>query len=252
MSDSFRRQRVAIFGAASGIAVAVGRRLAERGATLVLVGRGAAELQAIAADLKVRGAADVAVIGADFAEVADLPALSAAAFRLHDGLDIAIIAYGTLPRQDSQTLDGTMIEAALTVNFVSPAMLSECLAERFEAQQGGTLCAITSVAGDRGRRSNYLYGSAKGGLQLFLGGLRHRLFAVGVNVLDVRPGFVSTPMTQHLTRSGPLWAEPDAVARDIVDAIDRRRAVLYTPRFWQLIMLIVRSLPRVVFHRTRL
>jgi decaprenylphospho-beta-D-erythro-pentofuranosid-2-ulose 2-reductase len=128
--------------------------------------------------------------------------------------------------------------------------LLNALAERFQAQGRGTIAAITSVAGDRGRRSNYIYGAAKGGLQRVLEGLRHRLSSAGVAVVDIRPGFVATRMTEHLEREGPLWASPDRVAADIVAAIAARRAVCYTPHFWRLIMLIVRAMPRFIFHRT--
>lgn len=245
-------RRVAIFGATSGIASAVARRLAEAGARLVLVGRDAAGLEGMAADLRVRGAAEVAVRQADFAATADLPGVAAAAWEAFGGLDLALVAYGTLPDQAAAEADWRAAEAALQVNFVSPCLLCGLLAARFEASRAGTLAVITSVAGDRGRRSNYVYGAAKGGLQRYLEGLRHRLHGAGVAVLDIRPGFVSTRMTEHLARGGPLWAEPDQVANNILRAIEKRREVLYTPWFWQGIMAAVRGLPRPLFHRTSL
>ncbi len=113
------------------------------------------------------------------------------------------------------------------------------------------LGVITSVAGDRGRASNFIYGSAKAGLQAYLSGLRAKLFSQGIHVLDIRPGFVSTAMTAHLNRSGPLWASPDKVARDILKAFERRCDVLYTPGFWRLIMLVIRALPGAVFKRLK-
>jgi hypothetical protein len=121
------------------------------------------------------------------------------------------------------------------------------------ARKAGVIACITSVAGDRGRGSNFVYGSAKGGLQRFLEGLRHRLHGSGVAVLDIRPGFVRTPMTAQVAQDGgPLWATPEQVAADILRAVAGRRAVLYTPWFWRWIMLIVTSLPRPLLHRTRL
>jgi short-subunit dehydrogenase len=140
----------------------------------------------------------------------------------------------------------------LAVNFSSPAILVNELANRFEAQRRGTIAAITSVAGDRGRKSNYIYGAAKGGLQRLLEGVRHRLSSAGVAVVDIRPGFVRTRMTMHLDRRGPLWATPDRVAADILGAIKARRAVCYTPGFWRLIMMVVCIVPRSIFHRTSL
>ncbi|MBB5752904.1 SDR family oxidoreductase [Prosthecomicrobium pneumaticum] len=243
--------RVALFGATSDIAVAYGRRCAEAGARLVLVGRDPAGLVASADDLRVRGAAAVEILHADFADLAGLPAVAEAAWAAFGGLDLALVAYGALPDQATLEADPAALAETLELNFVSPAVLADRLAARFEAARAGTIAVITSVAGDRGRRSNYGYGAAKGGCQRFLEGLRHRLAAAGVTVLDIRPGFVATKMTAHLPRGGPLWATPDRVAADIARAVARRKAVLYTPWFWGFIMMIVRALPRPLFHRTR-
>jgi decaprenylphospho-beta-D-erythro-pentofuranosid-2-ulose 2-reductase len=238
--------RVAIFGATSDIATAVARRYAEAGARLVLVGRNLEALNASAADLKVRGAADVRVQTADFAALDDLPTLAKDVWRTYDALNIALVAYGSLPDQETMQTSACDTAAALALNFTSPAVLVGELAPLFETQRSGTIAVITSVAGDRGRKSNYVYGAAKGGLQRFLEGLRHRLHTAGVAVLDVRPGFVTTKMTAHLSRGGPLWATPDKVAADIIKAIERRRALLYTPWFWAIILTIVRAVPRRV------
>jgi short-subunit dehydrogenase len=196
------------------------------------------------------------MLEADFAATVSLPDLVAAAWARFGGLDIALVAYGTLPDQKAAELSAPLAEAALAINFTSPVILLDELANRFAAQaasgRNGTIAVITSVAGDRGRMSNYLYGAAKGGLQRYLQGLRHRLHAAGVAVLDIRPGFVSTKMTAHLDRKGPLWASPERVAADIVKAIAARRAVLYTPWFWRLVMLAIRAVPRALFHRTSL
>jgi short-subunit dehydrogenase len=244
--------KVAIFGATSGIATAIGRRLAARGCRLVLIGRDAEGLASVAADLQVRGAREVAVVSTNFADLDSLSKAADAAWEVFDGLDAALVAYGTLPDQTAvQAAPGAAADAVL-LNFTSPALLCEALATRFETQRRGVIAAITSVAGDRGRQSNYWYGSAKGGLQKFLEGLRHRLARAGVQVLDIRPGFVSTRMTAHLLPKGPLWASADKVADDIIRAIERRRAVLYTPWFWRGILGIVRALPRPLFHRTSL
>ncbi|MEP9366860.1 SDR family oxidoreductase [Xanthobacter sp. VNH20] len=245
-------RRVAIFGATSDIAIAFARRCAEGHQRLVLVGRGRAALDRLAADLSVRGAPQVVVQEADFARTAALAAVAESAWTGLGGLDVALIAYGSLPDQARVSADAAEGEAALALNFVSPALLSDALAARFEAQRAGTIAVITSVAGDRGRQSNYLYGAAKGGLQKFLEGLRHRLFKANVAVLDVRPGFVATKMTAHLPQGGPLWATPEKVAGDIDAAISKRGAVLYTPWFWFGIMAIVRNVPRPLFHRSKL
>jgi decaprenylphospho-beta-D-erythro-pentofuranosid-2-ulose 2-reductase len=252
VSTPAANRRIAIFGATSDIATAFMRREAQAGARLFLVGRDRAMLEAAADDLKVRGAAEVAIHAADLADLATLTPVAEAAWAAFAGLDLALIAYGTLPDQPLAAGDPAVAERAYVVNFVSPCLLCGILANRFEAQRAGTIAVVTSVAGDRGRKSNYVYGAAKGGLQVFLAGLRHRLHAADVQVLDIRPGFIATKMTAHLPRGGPLWAAPDRVAADIARAIERKRAVLYTPWFWRCIMAIIRGLPRAVFHRTSL
>lgn len=250
MSTSPRR--IAIFGASSDIAVAFARAQAPGGTRFALAGRDSAALERLAQDLKVRGAGEVAVHIVDLADLAALPAAADAMWSGFGGLDVALIAYGSLPDQAKACLDPALAEEALRLNFTSPALLVNTLASYFEAARAGTIAVITSVAGDRGRQSNYVYGGAKGGLQTFLDGVRHRLHGSGVNVLDIRPGFVATKMTQHLPQKGPLWAQPDKVAADISTAIAKRRAVLYTPWFWRVIMGIVCALPRALFHRSKL
>jgi decaprenylphospho-beta-D-erythro-pentofuranosid-2-ulose 2-reductase len=137
-------------------------------------------------------------------------------------------------------------------NGSSVVALLTLLANRFEQQRAGMLAVITSVAGDRGRPSNYVYGSAKAQVSVFCEGLRARLFKAGVSLTDIRPGFVATAMTRGLPLPGPLVASPEAVARRIVAGVERRKDVLYTPAFWALIMLVIRCIPRFVFKRLKL
>jgi short-subunit dehydrogenase len=245
------RLRAAIFGATSGIAIALTRELATSGASIILIGRDLDAIAASAQDLRVRGAAAVIEIVGDLAAVDTLGDVAERAWNALSGIDLALIAYGSLPDQADMEANPLRAAAMISLNLTSPMVLCLHLAPRFEAQGSGTIAVITSVAGDRGRKSNYAYGAAKGGLQRFLEGLRHRLYKAGVQVLDIRPGFVSTRMTEHLPQSGPLWAKPERVAADIVRALRRRRAVLYTPWFWRPILAIVRILPRAVFHRTQ-
>lgn len=244
--------RIAVFGATSGIATEVARLYAAAGAKLVLIGRDREALDGLAADLKVRGSAETVVLCGDLTETKTLGALVAKAWGAMDGLDVALVAHGSLPIQAEVQDDPTALAEAMNVNFISAAAICAALSPGFEAAGAGTLAVITSVAGDRGRQSNYVYGAAKGGLQRFLEGLRHRLYRSGVQVLDIRPGFVATRMTAHLDTNGPLWATPHRVAADIVRAVDAKRTVLYTPSFWRLIMLIVRTLPAPIFHKSRL
>ena len=249
---TFKASRFAIFGATSEIASAVARRLAEQGASLVLVGRDKADLDASGRDLKVRGAHEVHIREADFSQTRDLTAVVDAVWQDLGRVDAAFVAFGVMPDQIEAEGNQRVAEQSLIVNFVSPVLLCNALARKFAVQKSGTIAVITSVAGDRGRQSNFMYGAAKGGLQRYVEGLRHRLFAKNVDVLDIRPGMVRTKMTAHLEQSGLLWADADQVATDIVLALGKRRRVVYTPWFWRFVMLGVRNLPSSLFNRSSL
>jgi decaprenylphospho-beta-D-erythro-pentofuranosid-2-ulose 2-reductase len=242
-------QRVLIIGAASAIAEATARRYAARGARLFLVGRDAARLGAIAADLEVRGAVGVGQFVLDATDTAAHPAMLDAALAELGGLDVALLAHGTLPDQAACEASPELALREFAVNATSAIALCTALAARLEP--GATLAAIGSVAGDRGRASNYLYGSAKAALATFLSGLRQRLHKRGINVLTIKPGFVDTPMTKDF-RKGPLWASPDRVAGGIVAAIERRRSVVYLPWFWWGIMQVIKAIPEPLFRRINL
>lgn len=244
-------RKVLVAGATSAIAQAAARVWAARGDALYLVARDADRMDAVRSDLLARGASRVEMRTADFDDVGELPVLANEAWAAMGGFDVALVAYGVL--LDSQVCRDDPLEAARQVhtNLVSPAALLAALAMRFEAQGSGTIAVIGSVAGDRGRQSNYVYGASKGGLEVYADGLRHRLAARGVNVLVVKPGFVDTPMTRDFPK-GPLWASPAKVGADIVRAVDKRKGTIYTPWFWYGIMAIVRNVPRGVLHRTRL
>ena len=168
------------------------------------------------------------------------------------GLDAALIAHGTLPDQAACERDPALALREIMTNGSSVIALLSLLANRFEQQRAGSLAVITSVAGDRGRPSNYVYGSAKAAVSVFCEGLRARLFKSGVSLTDIRPGFVATAMTRGLPLPAPLVASPESVARRIVAGIDRRKDVLYTPAFWALIMLVIRTIPGFVFKRLKL
>jgi short-subunit dehydrogenase len=245
-------RRVAVFGATSAIAEACARRFALVGDRLFLAARRADALEGMAHDLKVRGAGSVATWAGDLADPAAHPALLEELRRALGGVDVALLAWGTLTDQARAEAEPAYAARELAGNFTAPAALLLGLLPLVPAEAGAVIACISSVAGERGRRSNFVYGAAKGGLQRFLEGLRHRLHPQGIAVLDIRPGFVRTPMTAHLPQEGPLWATPEQVAADILRAIERRRAVVYTPWFWRWIMLVVRALPRPLFHRTQL
>lgn len=244
--------KVAVFGATSAIAQAVARRFAGEGARLFLVGRDPVRLEAVAADLRVRGAESVSTATADLAETAGHAALVERARLAMDGIDAALIAHGTLGDQAAGEADAAVMLREMAVNFISPVSLLTHLGNLMETQRHGSLAVIGSVAGDRGRASNYVYGSAKGGLRVFTQGLRHRLGRAGVSVTLVQPGFVDTPMTAGIAKGGPLWATPDRVGADIHRAMKTGPAILYTPWFWRYVMLIIRTLPDAVFRRMKI
>jgi short-subunit dehydrogenase len=167
------------------------------------------------------------------------------------GLDTVLIAYGTLGDQKASAASVPETLEQLSTNFLSVVALGTLLANRLEAQRSGCLAVISSVAGERGRQSNYVYGTAKAGVSAFLQGLRNRLYPSGVQVLTIKPGFVDTPMTAGL-KKGPLFASADAVARGIVRAVDRRKDVVYLPAFWAPIMALIRAIPEGIFKRMKL
>lgn len=245
-------KKVLIIGATSAIAGACARLWAEQGAEFFLVARNPERLEQAAADLRVRGAAAVTCHCMDATDVGAHRAMLESCLVALQQIDIALIAHGTLPDQSTCERDVDVALRELASNGTSVIALLTCLANQFEAQRLGTLAVISSVAGDRGRPSNYLYGTAKAAVSTFCEGLRARLFKVGVHVIDIRPGFVDTPMTQGLPLPGALVASPERVAQVMVRGIERKVDVLYAPGFWRLIMLIIRSLPRPLFKRLSL
>lgn len=239
---------VAIFGATSAIAQAVARIYATDGARFFLAGRNEAHLRAIAADLRVRGAGSVHVETVDFRDVEACTSVCDAATRALGTLDVALVAHGTLPDQPACERDDATLREALAVNFTSYACLLAQLANAMEAQRRGSLVAIGSAAGDRGKRRNYVYGATKAGIAVFQEGLMGRLADAGVRVTLVKPGFVDTPMTAAFAK-GPLWISPERAGRIIVRAVRNGRTTVYVPWFWRWIMAVLRVVPQRLFAR---
>ena len=214
----------------------------------MLVARNPDRLTAVAQDLLTRGAlaAETWVMDLDNTSAHE-EMLATAAERL-GRIDLALIAHGVLGDQQAAEADFEIAAAILHTNFTSTVSLLTWLGNYFQAQRGGTLAVISSVAGDRGRKSNYVYGASKGALNIFLEGLRNRIDRDGVQVLTIKPGFVATPMTAHVPQNR-LFASPDEVAHGILRAIERRRDVVYVPWFWAGIMLLVRAIPGFRFKK---
>lgn len=244
-------QKILIVGATSAIAEACARRWAEHGATLFLVARDRSRVELIAQDLRVRGAAEIGLSQLDVNDLAQHETTIEQARLALGGIDVALIAHGTMA--DGQTTPSSsapdMLEFA--TNGSSTIALMARLAGLFEAQGAGCLAIISSVAGDRGRASNGLYGAAKAAVSAHASALRQRLTRSGVDVLTIKPGFVDTAMTAHIKRKGLLWATPDRIAAGILRAIEHRRSVVYLPWFWRPIMLVIRTLPEFIFRRLR-
>jgi decaprenylphospho-beta-D-erythro-pentofuranosid-2-ulose 2-reductase len=244
-------QKILILGANSAIAKSAARIWASQGARLYLVGRSDKKLAALIQDLKARGNSTIFGEALDLTDSSHHDSVIARAKHQLQGIDLAFIAHGVLGDQKAAERSWEASRELLDVNFLSPASLSTRIANEFEANKKGHLCVITSVAGDRGRASNYVYGTAKGALSIFLSGLRNRLAASNVTVTDLKLGFVDTPMTESYPK-GPLWASSDAVASGIVTAIDRKRDVVYLPWFWCWIMMIIRNIPEKIFKKLKI
>ncbi|WP_322042780.1 SDR family oxidoreductase [Paraburkholderia sp. J67] len=245
-------KNILIIGATSAIAAACGRRWAAQGANLFLVGRNGERLRQVADDLVARGATRATCYELDVNDVERHAAMLGQCKVELGTLDIVLVAPGTLPDQAQCQADANVAMREFNTNVTSIIGLLTPIANLIEAQRHGTIAVISSVAGDRGRPSNYLYGSAKAALSAFCEGLNARLFKAGAHVVTIKPGFVATPMTEGLPLPGPLVATPDKVAGDITRAIEKNKDVLYTPWFWSLIMLIIRSVPKFAFKRASL
>lgn len=238
-----------ILGASSPIARAFARRVAGQGARLILAGRDTEELALTAADLRLRGASAATVEGFDAEDMASIDALAARVQQQTSpgGLDI-FLAVGLMPDQAAMAADPALATRCLTANFTGPARLLLALVPQLEAGRAGRVIVLGSVAGDRGRFSNYIYGSAKAGLAAFCSGLRARLFRQGVSLTFAKPGFLDTAMTWGLP--GIFYAEsPDRAAATLLRASLKGREELYVPGFWAVIMLIIRLVPEKIFKR---
>ena len=238
-----------MIGATSDIGRAIARRLADDGYALQLAARDAARLDDEAAELRTRRDCTVTVLHCDVLEDDGGSALAGALDPLPD---VAVCVVGLLGDQQRSERDAAAAERVLRTNFVGPALLLGALAERFAARGSGILVGVSSVAGDRGRAANYVYGSAKAGLTAFLSGLRNRLAGSGVHVMTVKPGFVRTRMTAGMRLPAALTATTEEVAGAVARALRTRRDVVYVRRIWRPIMLAVRALPERVFKRMKL
>ncbi|XHS80293.1 SDR family NAD(P)-dependent oxidoreductase [Burkholderiaceae bacterium UC74_6] len=243
-------KKIVIVGASSSMAEHCARLWAKAGAAqFVLIGRNLARLETVAQDLRVRGPhVAVEVRSVDFELAQDIAAL-VSEIASQGAIDVALIAHGALPDQAQCQDELAQAAQALSINGVSPVLFAEAFAGVMQRAGRGALAIIGSVAGDRGRKSNYVYGAAKGMVDRYAQGLQHRLAGSGVSVTLIKPGPTDTPMTSHLKQQGAKLASVESVAQDIVDGIAAGRAQVYAPKKWALIMAVIRSLPRPIFHK---
>ncbi len=239
-----------ILGATSAMARAFARKVAGDGAAVLLAGRDLEDLTMLATDCILRGARLAEALAFDARDAGGFAALIARMAAEEGELNAAVFV-GSMPPQTEIDADPTLIDGTVTDSFTGPAHFLQMLAPLIEARGGGTVVGVGSVAGDRGRIGNYVYGAAKAGFHTYLSGLRNRLTRAGGHVVTVKPGFVDTAMTWGLPGMF-LVAAPEAVADDIMKAVKKRRNVIYTPFFWRYIMLIIRHIPEPIFKKMKI
>jgi len=246
--------RVLIFGATSAIAEQTARQLVQDGASVYCIGRNEQKLDRVISDLKVRAGVNQTISGisADLVDQSKHQDLINRANEVLGGLDAVLIAHGTLPDQKACEVDAELTQKEIHINALSVINLLTILGNQFESQGKGVIAVISSVAGDRGRQSNYVYGAAKGMVSLFMQGLRNRLVSKGVSIVTIKPGFVDTPMTSEFDKKGPLWAKPDAIAKGILSAMRKGKNEVYLPWFWWWIMQIIKHIPEAIFKKLSL
>lgn len=245
-------KNILILGANSAMAKALIRRLAGPDCRLILASRNLAELRKTAADAAIRGQGpQPLVLEFDALRLESHARFAREVMRRVKALDEVYVFFGALHPQDEAQKDFRLAQEILTANYTGAVSILEQLAPHLERRKQGLIVGVSSVAGDRGRQSNYLYGSAKAGFSTYLQGLRNRLSRSNVHVLTVKPGFVDTPMTKHL-KKGLLFASPDAIARGLIKAVRKRRNVVYLPGYWRWIMLVVRAIPETIFKKLKM
>ena len=244
-------KQLLVFGATSAIVQETIKLFARDGASFYLCARRPDDLQRLVDDLNVRGAHTIFTATFEAADLNSIaPAIDDCLSKFPD-LDGLLIGHGVLPHQQGSQNNTDELQSIVAINFVSSAAILNRLVPHFERKGSGCIAVISSVAGDRGRQSNYLYGATKSALDAYLSGLRQRLHNCGVRVITIKPGFVDTPMTRDF-KKGVLWASPNAVAKGIYQAFERADGIVYLPWFWRPIMMVIRAIPENVFKKIAL
>ncbi len=244
-------KKVIVFGGASAIATEVEKLFAADGAELCLLDTKMTRLQAVRDDILARYKTRIELIEFNALDFSNHKEIFNQAVDILGGVDIVLVAYGTLPNQEKSQNDIDYAIEHFNINATSIVSLCSIAANYFEEKERGILAVISSVAGDRGRKSNYLYGSAKGAVSLFLQGLRNRLSSKNVSVVTIKPGIVDTPMTSHLPKNF-LFAKVDVVGRIIFDGINAQKDIIYAPGYWRFIMCVIKHIPETIFKKLNL
>ena len=243
--------KVVFLGATKGMGRSLARRMAARGDSIFLLGRNLQDLERSARDLEVRGHQVDGAGGTVLCDLADPETFGAAldtAEVVLGGFDCVVVTAGVYAAQDELEADPTLARSLLEVNFTNTVLFCEDARKRLLARGGGTLCVFSSVAGDRGRKPVAIYGASKAGLSFYLEALDHKFRSEGLVTLCVKPGFIKTGMTAGL-KPAPFAGEPEAVAKHVLNAIDRGKPQIYTPLPWWFVMKVIRNLPRFVMRR---
>jgi len=241
-------QGILVWGANSAIAREVQKLYAAQNCRFFLVGRNSEKLAAVADDLSVRGGEICGSASLDFNRHDDIESILGEASERLGSIDITLIAHGSLPNTLEVENSAAAVKACMDVNFTSAAVIIQSCAHYFSLHGRGKLAVISSVAGDRGRKSNYVYGAAKSGIDTLLQGLRGRFSGTDIKIVTIKPGMVKTPMTAGM-KQGALWTTPEAIAPVIIRAIGKGQAVCYVPGYWRLIMWVIRSLPTTLLAK---
>ncbi len=242
--------KILIIGANSAIARATARSYAQQGHEFFLIARNENRLAELKTDLEVRGADSVAIMVLDLEKHTQHEAAIDTAVDTLGSLDIVLICHGDLPDQEKAEIDFKSASKAININGLSVISLLTILGPRLQAQEQGTIAVITSVAGDRGRQPNYIYGAAKSMVSTYIQGMRGRLYPHNVKIIDIRPGLVDSPMTAQFDK-GLLWSSPERIASRIIKTIAKGKHTVYAPGYWRLIMLIVCAIPEFLFKRMK-
>ena len=243
--------KIIIIGATSAIARSTARLYAEQNSQIFLVGRDEGRLRELKADLELRGANSIENLTLDITNINEHANVINKSIQFLGHIDIAIICHGSLPDQKKCESNFREIEKAININGLTTISFCTEISKQLELQKAGTLAVITSVAGDRGRQPNFIYGAAKSMVSTYLQGLRGKLLPFDVHVIDIKPGLVDSPMTAKFEK-GALWSTPELVAIDIVSGIKKKRHTIYTPSYWRFIMAAVCSIPEVIFKKIKI